>query len=281
MNIKTNQAIASSQKLSSKFRGLPLRLILVLPFVLQVVGAVGLVGYLSFKNGQQSVAELAQKLEAEVANRVEKQTVSFLEKSQLVSQVLLASINSGNLNLDNESALKKFFYSQIKAHGIVDYLFYADDLGNFIGIQKLNNGQFVAKIKDRTTGDKRNVYQLDEQGDRTKLIFSKKFDSQEYFLEDLSTATKMKPYWSEVSLSSSALALEIKSLTPVYSQQGEFKGVLGVEIFLAQIGDFLRQLKISESGHVFILERSGEIIASSTAEPPYVTSSYTNSENMV
>ena len=273
MNIKTAEAIAFPKKLSSEFKGLPLRLVLVLPFVLQVFGAVGLVGYLSFKNGQQSVTELAQKLEAEVANRVEKQTVSFLEKSHIVNQVLLATINSGNLSLDDKSALEKFFYAQIKAHGIIDYLFYTDDLGNFVGIQKLEDNRFIAKIKDQSTGSNRNIYELNEAGDRTELIDSYKFDSQEYFLNDFSSATEAKPSWSEVSLSSSAKALEIKELTPVYTRQGEFKGVLGVEIFLTQIGDFLRQLKISKSGHVFILERSGEVIASSTAEPPYLKQS--------
>jgi signal transduction histidine kinase/DNA-binding NarL/FixJ family response regulator len=261
MNIKTA---------TPKLTGLPLRLVLVLPFVLQVVGAVGLVGYLSFKNGQQSVAELANRLEAEVANRVEKETVSFLAKPHLVNQVLLAIAENGNLNLEDLPALEKFFYGQIKAHGIVPYLFYIDNQGNFIGVQKPDQGQFVAKVKDQSTGENRHVYELDKQGNRTKLISSNKFDSEEYFLYQHSGNTKEKPAWSEVSLSSSELALEIKAVTPVYSRAGELKGVLGVEIFLSQISDFLRQIEVSNSGHSFILERSGAIIASSTGEPPYL-----------
>ena len=42
-----------------KFRQIPLRLVLVLPFVLQIVGAVGLVGYLSYRSGQQAVKKPA------------------------------------------------------------------------------------------------------------------------------------------------------------------------------------------------------------------------------
>jgi hypothetical protein len=44
--------------LSSKFRALPLQLVLIVPFVVQVFGAVGLVGYLSFKNGEKAVHDL-------------------------------------------------------------------------------------------------------------------------------------------------------------------------------------------------------------------------------
>jgi hypothetical protein len=34
--------------------------VLIVPFVVQIVGKVGLVGYLSFKSGQQSVEEMLQ-----------------------------------------------------------------------------------------------------------------------------------------------------------------------------------------------------------------------------
>ncbi|MGL4881572.1 MAG: HAMP domain-containing protein, partial [Waterburya sp.] len=275
MNIKVSDAtIAPFKKSSTKIKGLPLRLVLVLPFVLQVFGAVGLVGYLSFRNGQKSVNEIANKLEIEVANRVEKETISFLETPHLVNQVLVSTIDNGNLNVEDQSALKKFFFTQIKNHGIVTYLFYVDTLKKFTGVQKLNNGQFLEKTKDKTTGKNRNVYELDEQGNRTKLIKTKEFNSKEYFLynkpSDTNETTKENPTWSEVSLSSSNLALELKAITPVYNQAGEIKGALGVEIFLSQISEFLRNLEISKSGHSFILERSGEIIASSTSEQPYI-----------
>lgn len=196
------QNIQASQKIKS----LPLGLILVLPFVLQIISAVGLVGYLSFKNGRQSVAELANRLESEIANRVNRETIGFLETPHLVNQVLLQSVYSGNLNLEDKPALEKFFFTQIKNHGIVPYLFYVDNLSNFLGVQKLDNGQFVGKIKDKSTGKNRNVYQLDSQGDRTKLIKSTEFDSREYFVyeqpSNIKATKKEQPTWSKVSLSS-------------------------------------------------------------------------------
>ncbi|MGL5832268.1 MAG: ATP-binding protein [Waterburya sp.] len=280
MNIKITDAIAndegssipSTNQSAMRYKGLPLRLVLVLPFVLQVLGGVGLVGYLSFKNGQKSVQQLAQQLESEVANRVEKETVSFLATPHLVNQVLVASAENGNLNLEDQPALEKFFYGQIKAHGIVPYFFYIDQQDNFIGVQQQDNGQFLAKVKNKSTGKNRHVYELNKQGNRTKLIASKKFKSEEYFLYHRldKTKTREKPAWSEVSVSSSELALEVKAVAPVYGKKGELKGVLGIEIFLAQISDFLRNIEVSKSGHSFILERSGAIIASSTIEEPYL-----------
>jgi len=44
----------------------PLGVVLIVPFVLEIVGAVGLVGYLSFRNGQKAVNNLASQLMSEV-----------------------------------------------------------------------------------------------------------------------------------------------------------------------------------------------------------------------
>lgn len=44
----------------------PLGVVLIVPFVLQIVGAVGLVGYLSFRNRQKAVNNLASQLMSEV-----------------------------------------------------------------------------------------------------------------------------------------------------------------------------------------------------------------------
>ncbi|MBE9210336.1 response regulator [Nostoc sp. LEGE 06077] len=268
--------MASLLNPASKFiRRLPLRAILIIPFVLQIFAVVGFVGYLSFKNGQQAVNELASKLEQEVANRTEKETLAFLNTPHIVNQVLLSSIYSGNLNIDDPPALEKFFLKQIKTHGIIPYLYYANERGEFIGVQKLDDGQFILKVKDQSTGKNRNVYLLDEQGHRTKLLRSAEFDSNEYqLLKYAGGSTTHKPGqagWTEISLSSSVLALEIKAGTPVYSDTGKFQGVIGVEIFLPQISQFLRNLKISQSGQTFIVERSGEIVGSSTSEQPYIT----------
>lgn len=44
---------------------MPLRGLLVIPFALQLAGLVGLVSYLSYQNGQQTVANLSSRLRQE------------------------------------------------------------------------------------------------------------------------------------------------------------------------------------------------------------------------
>ena len=70
------QTLSSSiGKLSVK---LSLRTVLIVPFVLQTFGAVGIVGYLSFKNGQQAVNNVATQLRGEITNRIDLNLKSYL-----------------------------------------------------------------------------------------------------------------------------------------------------------------------------------------------------------
>jgi two-component system sensor histidine kinase ChiS len=47
-------------------------------------------------------------------------------------------------------------------------------------------------------------------------------------------------------------------------------GVLGIDLSLSEISDFLGSIGISRTGEAFIIERSGAIVATSTLEKPFV-----------
>jgi hypothetical protein len=72
----------------SFFHRVPLQAILIVPFVLQIFAAVGLTGYLSLRNGQKAVRNLASRLYWEVTNRVEDRVESFLDQPQLVNRII-------------------------------------------------------------------------------------------------------------------------------------------------------------------------------------------------
>ena len=55
---------------------LPLRLVLVVPFLLQIFVAVGLTGWLSFRNGKAAVDDVASILRRELTNTSESTFVA-------------------------------------------------------------------------------------------------------------------------------------------------------------------------------------------------------------
>jgi signal transduction histidine kinase/DNA-binding response OmpR family regulator len=63
--------------------------------------------------------------------------------------------------------------------------------------------------------------------------------------------------------------LSIATSRPIYDKNGLLIGSVGVEQRLSQISDFLREIKVSQSSKVFILERNGLIVASSSDAPVF------------
>ena len=80
-----------------------------------------------------------------------------------------------------------------------------------------------------------------------------------------------EPTWSEIyNFTGGELGITLSA--PVWNRAGEFKGVIAVDLTLASVSDFLSQLEVSPNGQIFLLEDTGELIATSTSEPPYLTS---------
>ena len=58
----------------------------------------------------------------------------------------------------------------------------------------------------------------------------------------------------------------ITSIRPVYQENGELQGVLGVSMLLGDINQFLQNTKVSTHGQTFIVEPSGKLVATSNSD---------------
>ncbi len=246
---------------------MPLSYILIVPFILQICGAVGLVGYLSYENGQKAVKELAAQLENEICDRIEQHLDSYLTTPKQINQINLDAIELDLLDLSDFQTTGKYFWKQMQVFNI-GYNNFANSKGEFIGVERLDNGKLLINEVSEEEGISRlHVYTTDKQGNRQHLQEIKNYDPrQEAWYAD---AVKVgKPVWSQIyQWEDKPEVLSISSSYPVYDENRQLIGVIGVDLILSQIGNFLSDLKTRESGKTFILERSGLIVASSSESP--------------
>ncbi|MFN6539294.1 MAG: ATP-binding protein [Nostoc sp. EkiNYC01] len=264
------QSIKSLNCLVGKmYAKMPLRYVLIVPFILQICGAVGLVGYLSYENGQKAVKELAAQLENEICDRIEQHLDSYLTTPKQINQINLDAIELNLLKLSDFKTTGKYFWKQMQVFNI-GYNSFANPKGEFIGVERLDNGKLlINEVSQKNGMGKLHVYTTDNQGNRSYLQGVKNYDPRlEAWYTDAVKAGKR--VWSQIyQWEDKPEILSISSSYPVYDKNRNFVGVISVDLILSQIGNFLGKLKIKESGKTFILERSGLIVASSTSEPPY------------
>lgn len=249
---------------------LRLRTTIVVPFVIQIVATVTMVSYLSFRNGQRSINTLVDNLNGEISNRIEQQVISYLNRSQDTLWLTNTQITSGNLDLNDFDKLRRYFWQVVHQGDFEGYLSYGNERGEFVGVEYQENGPPQLKIRTSATAPMREIYLLNADGEKAKFIKSANYDPRDRPWYKAAAVTH-KPTWSEIYpfFSSKNTVLGISPVYPILDQKQQLIGVLCINVRLTRIRDFLTRLTISPNGQSFIMERSGNLVASSTIAQPF------------
>jgi signal transduction histidine kinase/DNA-binding NarL/FixJ family response regulator len=250
----------------------PLRLILVVPFVLQIFIAVGLTGYLSLRNGQKAVNDLADRLMSEVSDRIDGHLDSYLATPRKLSQIDVDAIDLGLVKPSDLEKLGHFFWKQLQLYD-VGYISFGSKTGEFAAAGRyFDDGRITVEevFPKRYHNNNSYVYETDKQGNRLKLATITEnytFQNEAWYSE---TFRANKPIWSKIyQWETEPYHLSISANRPVYNKNQQLIGVIGIDQRLSQISDFLRLHKVSPSGKTFILEPNGLIVGSSSTEQPF------------
>ncbi len=246
---------------------IPLRLVLTVPFVLLTVGTSGLVGYLSWQNGQRSVSRLANQLIEEVQHRTENHIRSYLETAPLANA---NNANAIGLNSPNFADLEQYLCRQLQLYRTMTAMHLSDPQGNFIGIVRDSNGQLAVHERKVALDRAVRAVALNQQCRRSQALASPGgFDPRDRPWYQAAVRAK-QAVWSPIFAWKASPVIGTNAALPVYDASGKLSYVLGTSLVLSDISQYLRTLKIGRSGQVFIVERNGLFVASSTAEDPFV-----------
>jgi signal transduction histidine kinase/DNA-binding NarL/FixJ family response regulator len=248
----------------------PLRTILIVPFVLQIIGAVGIVGYLSFRNGEKAVNDLASQLRTEVSSRIDQHLDSQLDTARHLAQVNGDAFDVGLLDPKDLDKISRYFWKQMQLFN-VGYISFGSPEGKFAGAGYQLDKNIQIGIVDYKKYENRDFYnyQTDSNGKPTEII--EIFKNYEFYKElwYSNTVKAGKPTWVLYQWEIRPFPLAVSANSPIYNRKNQLIGVIGIDQRLSQISDFLRKLKVSKSGRTFIVERSGLIVASSSTEEPF------------
>lgn len=257
--------------IAHRFKQLPLRLIITVPLVIQILVTTGLVGYLSYKNGQHAVNNLTEQLMRKASNSVNRQLNTYLALPHQINQLNIDAIESKRLDLQDSETLGRYFWQQLQIFD-VSYINYASVEGEYVGAGRWLDPQKVTiSILNPKIDKKTYVWATNKKGDRAKKIAT--YDNfqpkrEAWYIDALKAG---KPTGTRIyNWDGNSEFISIAGSRPIYNSKGKIVGALGVDLLLTKISDFLREIIISPSGKVFLLDRDGLIVASSSVEPSFV-----------
>ncbi|MDJ1182977.1 ATP-binding protein [Roseofilum casamattae] len=258
----------------------PLRLILVIPFIVQIAIAVSLTGYFSIRNGQKAVNNVASQLRQEVAARVRLHLTDFMTKPIEINQLNARAMGLGLLDINNRDELMRHFWNQSQSFGqnVPLFIYFGNALGGYAGaglfdLSKTNielaytpdfkPGGLYSFVADSNGYETPQPY-YEEDGP----IVAENYDSRQRPWYQAAISAK-KAAWTEVYIYAEGI-LGTTASQPFYDKDGELLGVASVDFSLEGISKFLGEIEVGKTGKVFIIERDGFLVGSSTEELPYI-----------
>lgn len=249
---------------------LSLRRILIIPFVLQLAGAVGLVGYFSFRNGQETVQDLSSQLRRETSARIQQQLQAYVEIPHAINRVNASALLNGDIDIENGEGFYQL-WEQAKIYPNTNLIYCASERdGSLVGVGR-SQGERLPQliVYNASTGRLGYYYALNSQGERGALQRKgdRKYDAR---VRPWYKAAKSKgdATWSEIYLDFDTQLPTITASFPVYRpNKGGLIGVCATDFILpAEMSTFLKTLDVGKTGQTFIMKRSGVLVASSTDE---------------
>jgi signal transduction histidine kinase len=253
-------------------RVFPLQIVLIVPFVMQLFGAVGLVGYVSFKNGEKAVNDLADQLIEKTNREVNFHLDTYLSIPPLITQLNADAIRLGTLNVNDRKTVGKVFWHQMQAYNL-SYISLNLATGTGAGAARYD-GKTVTiddtAVRTPSLLNNNTTYQTDDKGNVTQVMATSPWDT----LNEVAYTTPVKagkPTWRIYGFYDPSYPPYIVAASgrPVYDDDNKLIGTVGAEIHLLKLNDFLKDSGIGEAGQVFIMERDGTLVASSTQEQPF------------
>jgi hypothetical protein len=214
-----------------------LRTILVVPFVLQVVGAVSLVGYLSYRNGQAAVNDLVNTLQEEVNARVEQHLDSYLGLPKQVNQINQNAIAQGLVNPKDLQASERYFWNQSTLFKELAFIGYYLNDNSGTGAGYLNPTDPGFTILYHPPGDLMEYnYQADAQGKRVQLLAKTEYNAiaEEWFI---ATQKAGKPLWRIFTYPDLEGYVSATLNAPIYDQNRKMIGVTAIDLRSCSILD--------------------------------------------
>ncbi|NER82288.1 MAG: PAS domain S-box protein [Leptolyngbya sp. SIO1D8] len=252
-----------------------LRVLLAVQFAAQVVGIVGLVGYLSYSSGQQAVRGLATQLTNSTAERVHDRLNDFLTNAQTVLALNHRALEGQSLMPENFQQAKEHFIETSELYDEFTSMGFGYANGESVAAGWDKYGIFTAAgtrvfgetIYSRSTAHQ--VYRLNEQGEPVELLKTiPGYDPRQIIWYE-TAITSGEQTWSPIFPFALASFACILAVDPHYDND-QLQGVAFVTILLDDISRFLNTVDFSPNGQVFIVERSGDLVATSSLEQAYV-----------
>lgn len=226
--------------------------------------AVAVVVSSSYFTSERTLLEHARTQLVDVGTNVIQHTKWFMSPARSAAELSTALASNEIVRREEREHLEGLLFQQLRSAPQFAGAYYGDEYGNFVYVKRDGPERFLTKIVDVDVGAaKRTLFiQRDESFTANGWYFDPDdtYDprARPWYKEAKQTLGSI---WTDPYIFFTAQSPGITAATPVLGVQEKVQGVVGVDIEIKELSNFLSQLRVGQNGAAFILNRNGDVIA--------------------
>jgi len=232
--------------------------------------SLGLTG-VGFWAGHTIVSLMSNHLIRQMTEAIHRHVGLMMDTpARMISRVVHDMARHG-IPLNDPLALSRELHGLLGDEPDLDWLFFGNEAGGVVSVGRLADGTRVILMTDGFRAGVVHQYEASLDGEiRTLRRSGAEFDTRQklWYMRGKDTHER---YWTEPYLGSSEPILGISLSAPVFDKDGTFAGVCGIDLILTRQSNFMQTLHLGDTGRAFIIDATGQLIASSGGVTPVAT----------
>lgn len=230
---------------------------------LQFIAVLSVVSFY-FVSSERVLLDHATTLIGEVGRSSTEHSKGFLEPAVRATELAKRLIESDIVKSSNTEELEKLLFQQMQVVPQLSGIYYGDDQGNFVYVMRSEeHAEFRTKLVRRNDNEiSTELVWRDKNYKIAKFAVdpTDKFDPRirPWYMD---AKKKQSFIWTTPYIFFSSQRPGITAATPIVSASGLFEGVIGVDIEIDEISNFLSTLNIGDSGVAMALSSNQDVIA--------------------
>ncbi|CCO24115.1 hybrid sensor histidine kinase/response regulator [Maridesulfovibrio hydrothermalis] len=215
---------------------------------------------------RDALTGLARDIMVNISSYTLDKSENYLRPAEKAAELTRFLADSNIVSSENPKSMIGYFYQQLSLYQQFTSVYYGNIKGEFFmasrSDSKVQNG-FYTKIIQINGGNRTVSLSWDTAQHKKlagKMDLEDKYDPRQrpWFIDAVMNNDVV---WTAPYLFFTEKKPGITTASPVYDHKGVLQGVVGVDISIEGLSNFLRKLTIGENGKAFIVNSSGDVVA--------------------
>ena len=239
------------------------RIVIPVACVIMMLGAILAIATFSYQQNRRDALALSDDLLRELQRHIATEVKGYLAPAAYLARLAAGGLGSQAFGTDFLSLTEVLAMHVLENYPQLVTVNIADTKGNFLMPKRMPDGSIHTKrieradTATRVTWRRRNL-----QGEVIAVEHAEDDDYDPRVRPWYRGAVSgRKLYWSDIYIFFTDQKPGVTASLPIIADDGELRGVFGLDIDLEQLSAFLASLHIGRSGRAMIIDETGRLVA--------------------